>query len=151
MRSVCGHELIGPSGVFDQSIDRMSAPISPPPTSQSCFDSDIGERCANQTSVPINKVAEAETELILASHAQRLKRANDRQGKTFPYNDRRIAGRSLDDLIRAKRRRRPDREAGAREYVLGSREDGRPAGGAVIFPAASPRGRIANVWMGESP
>src|SRR5258708_1153199 len=27
---------MGPSGVPDQSIDRISLPISPPPTSQSC-------------------------------------------------------------------------------------------------------------------
>ncbi len=35
MRRVGGQDSIGPSGVFAQSIERMSSPISPPPTSQS--------------------------------------------------------------------------------------------------------------------
>src|SRR6476620_6209288 len=31
VRRLCGHEAIGPSAVFDQSISRMSLSISPPP------------------------------------------------------------------------------------------------------------------------
>ena len=31
VRRLCGHPVAGPSGVFDQSIDRIKFPISPPP------------------------------------------------------------------------------------------------------------------------
>ena len=31
VRKLCGHSEIGPSGVIDQSIERISFPISPPP------------------------------------------------------------------------------------------------------------------------
>src|SRR4051794_10699698 len=34
VRRLCGQLSRGPSGVVDQSRERMSAPISPPPTSQ---------------------------------------------------------------------------------------------------------------------
>src|ERR1700753_170680 len=34
VRKLLGHDSIGPSGVLDQSIERISSPISPPPTSQ---------------------------------------------------------------------------------------------------------------------
>lgn len=34
VRRLCGQLTGGPSGVFDQSIERISAPISPPPDSQ---------------------------------------------------------------------------------------------------------------------
>src|SRR5262245_16817413 len=34
VRRLCGHDLIGPRGVFDQSISRTNFPISPPPVSQ---------------------------------------------------------------------------------------------------------------------
>src|SRR5215471_10718977 len=36
VRRLCGHLSSGPSGVFDQSMERMTLPISPPPTSHSC-------------------------------------------------------------------------------------------------------------------
>jgi hypothetical protein len=32
IRRLCGHVSTGPSGVRDQSRERMSVPISPPPT-----------------------------------------------------------------------------------------------------------------------
>src|SRR5258708_7648849 len=35
VRRLCGHDLIGPSGVLLQSMVRTSLPISPPPASQS--------------------------------------------------------------------------------------------------------------------
>jgi hypothetical protein len=35
VRRLCGHPSTGPTAVRDQSIDRMSAPISPPPVSGS--------------------------------------------------------------------------------------------------------------------
>jgi hypothetical protein len=35
VRKLIGHDSIAPNGVFDQSIERISAPIWPPPTSQS--------------------------------------------------------------------------------------------------------------------
>src|SRR5579864_9538740 len=35
VRRLSGQESIGPSGVWDQSFERMSLPISPPPMSQS--------------------------------------------------------------------------------------------------------------------
>ena len=31
VRKLCGHPATGPSEVFDQSIDRIKRPISPPP------------------------------------------------------------------------------------------------------------------------
>src|SRR5438874_6392409 len=36
VRRLWFHDSRGPRGVLDQSIDRISLPISPPPTSQSC-------------------------------------------------------------------------------------------------------------------
>ena len=39
VRRVGGQESRGPSGVADQSIERMSAPISPPPMSHSGLES----------------------------------------------------------------------------------------------------------------
>jgi hypothetical protein len=33
VRRLCGHEELGPTGVLSQAMERMSAPISPPPSS----------------------------------------------------------------------------------------------------------------------
>src|SRR4051812_5722882 len=37
VRRLCGHWCTGPSGVADQSISRISAPVSPPPANTCAF------------------------------------------------------------------------------------------------------------------
>jgi hypothetical protein len=36
VRKLCGHDSTGPTGVFDQSIERMRSPVSPPPWRSAC-------------------------------------------------------------------------------------------------------------------